>query len=62
MKKVKGLRSTDWWLQNCHGDIKNGIENIVNNIVITMSGAIWVLEISGRTLCKVYNCTKTNTK
>ena len=22
MKTVKGLRSTNWWLQNRHGDVK----------------------------------------
>ena len=28
--------------------------NIVNNIVGTVDGARWVVEISGGTLCKVY--------
>ena len=35
LKKVKGLRSTNWWLQNSHRDIKYSIGNIVNNIAIT---------------------------
>ena len=39
-----------------HGNTKYSIGNIVNNIVITMYGARWVLEISGGTLCKVYDC------
>ena len=37
MKKVKGLRSTNWQLQNSHGDVKYSIGNIVNNVVITMN-------------------------
>ena len=28
-KKVKGLRSTNWLLQKCHGDVKYCLENIV---------------------------------
>ena len=24
---MKGLRSTNWWLQNSHGDVKYTIEN-----------------------------------
>ena len=34
VKKVKGLRSTDWQLQNTHRDVKYSIGNIVNNIII----------------------------
>ena len=34
MKKVKGLKSTDWELQNGHGDVKYNIESTVNNILI----------------------------
>ena len=36
MKKVKGLRSTNWQLQNSHGDVKYSIGNIVSNTVIMM--------------------------
>ena len=43
VKNVKGLRSTDWWLQNSHGDVKYSIGDILSNIVITMYGAMWVL-------------------
>ena len=46
MKKVKGLRSTHWQLQNSHRNVKYSMGNIVNNIVITMCGARWVPEIS----------------
>ena len=35
-EKVKGIRSTNWQLQNSHGDVKYGIGNTVNNIAITM--------------------------
>ena len=36
--KVKGLRNTNWQLQNSHVDIKYSIGKIVNNIVITVQG------------------------
>ena len=49
---VKGLRSTNWQLQSSHGDVNYSVGNIVNNIVVTMYGARWILEISGGTLCK----------
>ena len=59
MKKVKGLRSTSWWLQNSHGDVNYSIGHIVSYIVITMRGARRVPEISGGSLCKVCNCLTT---
>lgn len=37
-EKVKGLRSTNWQLQNSHEDVKSSLQNIVNNIVITTDG------------------------
>ena len=46
-EKVKGLRTTNW-LQNGPEDVKYSMRNIVNNVVITMHNARWVLEISGR--------------
>lgn len=39
MKKVKGLESTNGQLQNSHGDVKDSMENKVNNIVRTKSEA-----------------------
>ena len=39
--------------QNSLGDVKHSIGNIVNNIVMTVYGARWALEISEDTLCKV---------
>ena len=43
MKKVKGLRSINWQLQNSHTDVKYSIGNIVNAILISMYGVRWVL-------------------
>ena len=45
--KVKELRTTNWLLQNTHGDVKNSIGNIVNNTVITMYGVRWVRDLLG---------------
>ena len=36
IRKVKGLRSINRFLQNSHGDVKYSIGNIVNSIVITV--------------------------
>ena len=47
VKKVKALRSTNWWLPNSHRNIKYNTGNIADNIVINMCGERWVLEISG---------------
>ena len=52
MKKVKGLRNTSKLLQKSHRDVKYNIGNIVNNIVITMYDASWILEITEGTLLK----------
>ena len=46
VKKVNELRSTNWQLQNSHRDVKYSTGNMVNNIVITMCGARWVLDLS----------------
>ena len=53
MKKVKGLRSTNWWLQNSDGDVKYSTGNTVNNIVIAMYRIRWVLDLSGWSLNNV---------
>ena len=55
MKKVKGLRSTNWLLRHSHGDVKYSLENIVNNILIIMHGVKWVLDLLGWLLSKLYN-------
>ena len=36
VKKRKGLRSTNWLLQNSRGDAKHRIGNRVNNVLTTM--------------------------
>ena len=46
MKKEKLLISTNWWLLNSHRNVKYGVGNIVNNIIITTYSAEWVLEMS----------------
>ena len=33
MKKMKGLKNTNWWIQNSHRDVKYSIRKVVNNIV-----------------------------
>ena len=37
-EKGEGIKTYDWWLQNSHGKVKYSIENIVNNILISMYG------------------------
>ena len=41
VKKVKGLRGTNWLLQN------SLIINIVNNSLMTMYGVRWVRDLPG---------------
>ena len=59
MKKVKGLRSTNWEFKNSHRNVKYNIENIVSDIAITMCGARRAIKILGGALCKVYDCLTT---
>ena len=47
VKMVKVLASTDRYLQNSQGDIRYNIGNTVKNIVLTVYGARWGLDISG---------------
>ena len=35
VKKAKGLRSTNWQLQNSHGDVKYSTGNIVNDTLMS---------------------------
>lgn len=44
-EKDEALRSTDWWFQNTHRDIKYSMRNIVTNIVIAVYDARQLLEI-----------------
>lgn len=50
--KVKGLRSTGWWLQSSHRNTERRIGNAVSNTVITTYGARGMLEISGEHFVK----------
>ena len=50
VEKTKALRGADWHLQNSHGGVTYSTENRVNNVVITVYSARWVLEIAGGTL------------
>ena len=59
VRKVKELRSTDLYFQNSVEEVKYSIGHIINNIVVSMYGASWVLEISRGTLYKVYDCLTT---
>ena len=52
MKKVKGLRSANWQLQNSAGDEKYSPGNMANGTVIATCGARWVLEITGEQFVK----------
>ena len=54
VKKMKGLKSTNWLAQNSHGDGTYSTGNIVNNIVITVHGARWALELWGITSQIIY--------
>ena len=55
-KRVKVLRNTSWQLQNSPGDVKSSIGNMVSNIVITMHGDTWGLDLLGESLHKLYKC------
>lgn len=41
---------------NTHGDVKYGMGNIENNILITMCGVRWVLDLLVGSLYKLYKC------
>ena len=44
---MKGLRSAGWRLQNSHRDVECSTGNTVNNVVITVYGAWWILDLLG---------------
>ena len=52
VKKVKGLSSIVWLLQNSHGDVKCNIGNVVDNILLTMYDVRGVWDLSGWSLRK----------
>ena len=45
VKRAKGLRSADCWLQNSHGGVKYSLGNILNNIPLTMCAVRWVVNL-----------------
>ena len=47
VKKMKGLRSTNWWLQNSQWDVKYSTENMVIYTVITMHGVKCIGDLLG---------------
>ena len=53
-EKSEEIKNYNCQSQNSLRDINN-IGNIVNNIIVTMYSAKWVLEILGEQLCKVYD-------
>ena len=46
-EKVKGLRSTNWLLQNSYGYVKYSIGNIIDNSIVTIHGVRWVQDLLG---------------
>ena len=42
VKKVKELKTTNWWVQNSHEYVKYSVGNIANTILITVYGVRWV--------------------
>ena len=42
---MKGLRSTNGQLQNCHGNIEYNIGTIVSSTALLMYSARWVLDL-----------------
>ena len=57
-KNAEG-KSTNWQLQNSPRDVKDSIGNMGNNVVVTTYDARWLLDISGESLCIVYDCLNT---
>lgn len=45
-EKGKEVEYTNWYLQNSHRDVKYSIWNTAN-IIVTMYGAKWVLDLLG---------------
>ena len=56
---MKDLRTADWQLQNSHGDVNYSMGKRVSNIVMTMYGAGWIIEILRCTICRIYDCLAT---
>ena len=59
VKNMEGLRSTIGSDKTVNGDVKQSSGIIVNNIVVTLCGARWALEVTGESLYKVDDCLTT---
>ena len=55
----KGISKYRLPVRKQYGDVKCSVGNTVNNIVVTMFGARWALEILGGSFCKVHGCLTT---
>ena len=51
-EKGEGIKKYKLQLQNRHRDVTYRLENIVNDILITIHGVKWVQELLARSLCK----------
>ena len=47
VKRVKGLRSTNWHLQNSHRVVRYSRGSTVNTTLVPMCGTRWVLDYQG---------------
>lgn len=43
VKKAKGLRNTNLYFQNSHGDVKYSLRNIINDVITIVTGG-WILD------------------
>lgn len=57
--KEKGLENINCESQNSHGDMKYRMGNKANNVVKTMHGVRWTLDLSRGGLYKVYRWLRT---
>ena len=59
-EKGKGIKKSKLELHNNHRDGKYSIGNTVSNLIITVYGVRWELDLSGcGTLYKLYKCLST---
>ena len=59
VRKVKGLKRTNWWLQNSLRSVKYGIGNIFTSTVLTLCGVGQARKISGGSPRQVSGCLTT---
>ena len=51
VNKGKGLRNTNHWLQNSHGDVKHSGGNIIDNCNNSVGGEVGTAATRGRGHC-----------